>query len=158
MRLDQINRYRENRRIEAKLAAGGLPRSLWSTYSGFANGAGGIILLGVEELKNGELRVVGVPNPEEQVREFWEIIEDRAQVNLNILRERDVSIEKVEGKRIIVIEVPRAKRKERPVFLGTNPFEGSYRRRGSGDYHCSEDEVRKMLSDRGIKGEWRGRV
>ena len=91
--LNDLNSYRENNRIEAKKALGGLPNSLWETYSAFANTLGGIILLGVEEHKDKSLHAVNLPDPDIMIEEFWSIINDRERVSLNILTEKDVQIE-----------------------------------------------------------------
>jgi ATP-dependent DNA helicase RecG len=147
--LHDIKRYQENNRIEAKLAAGGLPHSMWDTYSAFANTIGGLILLGVEESRKKELTIRGLTDPERYVSEMWEILNDRSRISENILQPDQIMIQEVEGKRIILLEVPRADRHQRPVYIGTDPFSGSYRRNGEGDYHCSEEEVRGMLRDKG---------
>ena len=68
--LNNIEKYRENNRIEAKKATGGLPKSLWETYSSFANTLGGIILLGVEEYRDKSLHPVNLPDPDELIEEF----------------------------------------------------------------------------------------
>lgn len=141
----RIEQYRENNRIEAKKALGGLPRSIWETYSAFANTLGGMILLGVEEHRDHSLHPVDLPAPELLAEEFWEILNDPKKVSVNILTSRHVQIEQVEGKRILVITVPRAQRYDRPVYVDGNPLTGTYRRSGEGDFRCTPDEVRRMF-------------
>ena len=144
----QISRYRENNRLEAKLATGGLPHSIWETYSAFANSYGGVILLGVEELPDHSLRVQGLLDPQGMVEEFITGLDDPAVVSLNILQEEDIQILHVDGGDIVAITVPMAEQDQRPVYIGGNLRRGSYRRSGDGDYHCTQAELTAMLSGR----------
>ncbi len=146
--LNNIMRYHENNRIEAKKAAGGFPSSLWETYSAFANTIGGLILLGVEESRDKNLTVTGVPDAQGYADTIWQTVQDPTKVSVNILSPEDVAVHTIDGKEVLVLHVPRADRRQRPVYVGDSPFTGSYRRDGEGDYHCSADQVRAMLRDR----------
>ncbi len=140
-----IENYKENNRIEAKKAVGGLPHSIWETYSAFANTLGGILLLGVEEYRDKTFHPVKLPDPEQLVEDFWDLLRDPKKVSVNILSKDDVTIEEVEGKQIVAIRVPRAGRCLRPVYIDGDPMSGTYRRNGEGDYRCTPDEVRAMM-------------
>ena len=80
-----LEEYRENNRIEAKKALGGLPHSIWETYSAFANTLGGIILLGVVERKDATFDTVDLPDPEGLMQEFWRLVNDPDKASANIL-------------------------------------------------------------------------
>lgn len=144
--LKEIERYRENNRIEAKKALGGLPESIWETYSAFANTLGGIILLGVEEHPDHSLHTVDLPHPEEMAELFLNKVNDRHKTSANILSRSDVFIAETGGNHIIVINVPRASRKDRPVYINGH-MEETYRRSGEGDYRCTKNEIESMLRD-----------
>ena len=146
--LDFISEYREDNRIEAKQARGGLPESLWETYSAFANALGGVILLGVAEAQDKSLFAVPLPDPQALIDRFWAMVNDPAVVSANILQPEDVRILRSEGLPIVAIFVPRAPFRYRPVYVGSDPFTGTYFRRGEGDWRCPRREVEAMLRDR----------
>lgn len=148
-RLDIINilSSHESASVEAKSAKGGFPDSFWESYSAFANTNGGVILLGVNERKDHSFVVEGLPDAVKLEKDFWNMVNNRQKVNRNIMTNHMVYIEHVEGKDILVVEVPRADRSARPVYKGMDPFSGTYRRYGEGDHLCSREAVGAMMRD-----------
>ena len=120
--LEFLQEYQEDNRIEAKRAQGGLPHSLWETYSAFANTLGGVILLGVAEDKEDKsLYSVPLFDPRKLVEEFWAMVNDPDIVSANILQREDVQILKSQGNPVVAIFVPRAPARLRPVYIGSDP-------------------------------------
>ena len=146
--LTQLTRYGENNRIEAKRSQGGLPHSLWETYSSFANTIGGLILLGVSETEEKKFRSVPLKDPEALVEEFISILTDPKLIPVNILNRDQIKIAEADGNRIIMIEVPAALACQKPIYIGSLPFRGTYLRNGEGDYRCSKEEVLTMMNQR----------
>lgn len=143
-----LENYRENNRLEAKKALGGLPRSIWETYSAFANTLGGIILLGVEEYPDKSLHPIDLPDVSGTLQDFWAIINDPHQVSANILSDDRVWEQNIDGNHIIVIDVPQAAEDEKPIFIGGNPMFGTYQRDGEGDFRCEPEKILKMLRNK----------
>lgn len=141
-----IEKYKENNRLEAKAAAVGLPKSLWATYSAFANTNGGKILLGVTEDAQHQLHVEGVNDADALVIDFWNIINNQSKISINVLNDKDVIVREFDGKKIIIISVPRAQRYDKPIYLDGNLF-SSYKRNGEGDYRCTKEVIQAMLRD-----------
>ena len=127
---NNLQNYRENNRIEAKQATGGLPESIWETYSAFANTQGGVILLGVEELADKSLHAIDLLDPQWIIEDLWTGLEDPKVVSRNILTPDDVEIHVVDGKQIIAVTVPAAAWEQRPIFIGGDPIRGTFRRSG----------------------------
>jgi len=148
-RLEDFNQYKEDNRREVKKAMKGLPVSLWETYSSFANTDGGVIILGVDEKDDKSWVTAGMKkNDEEQLlKAFWDTVNNQTKVSVNLLTEKNVKSFTVDNDLIIVINVPKARRDERPVYINNDMFKGTYKRNGEGDYHCSPAEVKAMLRD-----------
>ena len=138
--------------LECKKAENSVPKSFWETYSAFANTNGGTVLLGVsedmmEKDKAKRYEVTGVNDADKICKDLWNIINSNEKVNINLLHNDDVQVANVDGKDIIVINVPRADYSTRPVYINNNLTRGSFKRNHEGDYHCTEQELRMMVRD-----------
>lgn len=118
--------------FEVKSAQGGFPRSFWETYSAFANTNGGTIVLGVCENEKGELVVKGVPDVQGTINALWNGANNHKKVSANLLTDDDVQPTDADGKTVIIVRIPRADRRDRPVHINGNT-RNSFRRRGEGD-------------------------
>ncbi len=145
--LSKFNKYREDNRREVKRARNGLPDSLWSTYSAFVNCYGGVIILGVEENKDGSWRTTGLQGEEKLLKDFWNNINNPQKISHNLLTEQDIRMYQLGEDMIMVVHVPAAKREQKPIYTGGDMFKGTYRRNWEGDYHCTFSEVKAMLRD-----------
>lgn len=147
--LSNFDSYKEDNRREVKKANGGLPNSLWETYSAMANSYGGVIILGVKELEDRTWQTTGLKksNKEKPIDDLWNQAHNPQKVSVNLLSEEDVEIYNVEEDIVIVIHVPMARREQKPIYINNDIFRGTFKRTYTGDYHCSLSQVKSMLRD-----------
>lgn len=74
--------------VEFKSAKGGLPGSLWETYSSFGNTQGGQIILGVKE-KGHRFILDGLSKSmvQDYKKRLFDCLNNRQKVSVNILKE-----------------------------------------------------------------------
>lgn len=145
--LAQFDSYREDNRREVKKASGGLPSSMWDTYSAFANTSGGIIILGVKENSDGTWETSGLKDERTLLKSFWDTINNQNKVSENILTDNDIQTYEKDGDVILAINVPKATREQKPIYINGDMFKGTYRRNHEGDFKCSPSAVKAMLRD-----------
>ena len=157
--LERLLQDKESDELEFKTAAGGFPKSFWSTYSSFANTNGGAIVFGVKE-KDEELILDGLD--ESQIaklkRDFFNGMHSKQNINIALLKEDDVFDVEFGGTHFLVFYIPRVDISFRPVFCGLDPYTGTYRRDLDGDYHCSREEVNSMFADANLASPVDGRI
>ena len=98
--------YGERINIEYKEASSDLPKSLWETYSSFANTIGGTIVLGIKEHRNksvedGKFEIRGVGDADKMLKTFWDTI-NSDKVSRNILVDEDVECVNYEDKTLLI--------------------------------------------------------
>ena len=114
----------------------------------------GIIVLGIkEEQKHKKYLIQGVENEQKILKDFWNSINNKEKVSFNAIDDDNVKILEIDSKTIIVIDIPRANRRNKPIFINNNPLTGTYKRYNDGDFKCAEYEVRAMLIDSSEKSK-----
>lgn len=125
---------------------GKLPEDFWRTYSAMANTRGGYVVLGVRE-KKGNFIVEGIGDIATVMKQLFDIANNKKKVNVNLLTDQSVQVINLDNKMVIVIEIPIARREQKPVYLNNQPMTETYIRRHEGDCHCSEEQIKRMLAE-----------
>ncbi|GKT18426.1 putative DNA binding domain-containing protein [Acidovorax sp. SUPP2522] len=149
--MEDLSLLRETVELECKLAQGQsgqgeVPKDFWSTYSAMANAHGGVVLLGVRE-KEGVFSIAGIANPAKVRADLFNNLNNPGKVSANLLADADVQEMALQGQTILLVRIPQATRKQRPVFLNGQPLGHTYKRLNDGDRLCDEETVKRMLAE-----------
>lgn len=149
--LEDLALLRETVELECKLAQGQngqgeVPKDFWPTYSAMANAHGGVVLLGVRE-KDGVFSIAGIPHPVKVRADLFNNLNNPGKVSVNLLTDADVQELVLKGKTVVLVRIPQATRKQRPVFLNNQPLDHTYKRLNDGDRPCDEETVKRMLAE-----------
>ncbi len=112
-----------------------------------ANTEGGTIVLGAVEDSEKNIVPIGIADPEHVLSNFWSAVNNKSKVSANVLLDKDAYIIKDQSISLVVINVSRVRRNLRPVYIGDNPMNGTFRRNFEGDYRCDLDTVKRMIAE-----------
>lgn len=141
--LERLQLLDETERIEAK-AGSAVGKSVMETVCAFANEpgmGGGWLLLGVardEMALFPSYAVEGVEHPERVGAD----LATQAAGMFNQPVRLEVRTEQIDGKVVLVVSVPEAAPQDKPVYLKAQGLpRGAFRRIGSTDQRCTEDDL-----------------
>ena len=138
-----LNTSDERSDLEAKKGSS-IDRSVLETVCAFSNEpglGGGVIILGIKETDDTlfpSYEVVGVENPDKLQKDLASQCAD--QFNLPV--RPGISIEEVNGKNIMLINIAELSPEQKPLFFKRQGLpQGAFRRIGSTDQRCTEDDL-----------------
>ena len=140
-----LKKIKENENIELKKADNNLPNSLWETYSAFCNTSGGIIILGIEEEKNGDNIIIGINDIDKMEKDIWNTANNLTKVSYNVIGNGDIYKVKIDDKNIMILDIKEAPHNKKPVYLNRK-IENTYIRRGEADKKADNDEIGTLMA------------
>jgi len=133
----------DSAQVEIKKALGGAPKSLPETVSAFANGSGGLIVLGLDE--NADFSPVQV-----NAASLADSVASACADSVEPAVRARIEIVTIDGMPVVAAAIPPTGPQIRPCYVKTQGIErGSYIREHDGDRHLSTYEIHLLVSGRG---------
>jgi ATP-dependent DNA helicase RecG len=144
-----LNKQDECPWIEAK-GGGQSSHSVMETVCSFSNEpglGGGYILMGVESDESSlfpRYKVQGITDPDK----FQKDLATQCAGMFNLPIRPEVSVESIKGKIVIKVWINELSSRQKPVFFKSEGLpSGAFRRIGSTDQHCTEDDMQIFYQD-----------
>ena len=142
--LDELNASDESSRIEAKRSRE-VGKSVMETVTAFANEpglGGGYLLLGVDCKIDAKGDAVywaeGLPDPDKSQKD----LATQCSNMLNVVIRPEMTLERIDGKTVLVVFVPEADVTQKPVYQKAIGLPGGARRRiGSTNQRCTDEDL-----------------
>jgi len=129
--------------VEVKAAAGGVPKSLPETISAFANGDGGLIILGLDEAN-------GFTAVSLDAKSVAVGLAGVCRDSLEPAVRAEIDIVQVDGHPVVAAAIPPGDHPRLPYYVKNQGLErGSYLRGHDGDRHLTSYEVHALVAGRG---------
>lgn len=147
MESKDLSNLKESKTIELKAARGGIPKTVYETFSSFANTDGGTVYLGIEEGKPNIVAGLSENACEAYKKELLLTIQNATEISLPVFGEEDIEeIPLGDGRFVLAIHVKEADRFQKPVYLNDN-LPQSFIRRGDGDFRLRQNQITSYLCD-----------
>lgn len=146
---DQLNSIDENVRIDAKRASE-IDKSIMETVCAFANEpglGGGYLLLGAVRTGFENGLPVYVPENIENPDKIQNDVTTQCSSMFNVRIRPQIETEIIDGKTVLVVKIDEAPEAQKPVYIVSRGLpQGAFRRVGSSDQKCTEDDMRVFYS------------
>lgn len=129
--------------VEAKESVGKMPSSIAETISAFANGSGGVILLGLSEKEGFE------PAKGFDAHRIADALSQACSDKLIPPVRADIEIVEHAGANVVVAEIDEIPPRDKPCYVTTKgKYKGSFIRSFDGDRRLSSYEIDRLLEDK----------
>lgn len=145
--LELLNYLDEDAKIEAKQCATKVDRSVMESICAFANEpglGGGEVVLGISADDEDETderpayKATGVADPDG----IQSDIASRCSSMFNLVIRPQITVERVDGKNVVIVRVDELEQGAKPLYFKSEGLpRGAYRRIGSTDQRCTEDDL-----------------